>query len=102
MHVYILVLFDTERFDWVCKSAGLKAEEKQKIISHRSWAGVAFLDGDIQNLPRDATLPFFSQKSLHKHVSFGIIFQVHIPGQHLPKYPNDTVRCFVAALCKTR
>jgi hypothetical protein len=97
-----MMLFDTERFDRMCKSAGLNAEEKQKLVDHRSSAGVVFSDSGIQDLPRDATLPFFSRESLHRHGSSGFIFHVHIPGQHLPKYPNDTVRCFLAALCKTR
>lgn len=60
------VLFDTRRFDSICKSAGLNDEEKLKFTARRCAVGVAFSDSVIQHVPRDAVLPFIRRENLGK------------------------------------
>ena len=85
------ILFDTEAFDKICKSTGLSERERQAFFDGRLEVGCVFSDGDIQYLPRDTLLPFFHRRNVGKRGASGEIFQVDIPGQHLPCRSNGTV-----------
>ena len=84
-------LFDTESFERVCNSAGLSTEQKQRLVKCRSYVGVIFADGVSQDVPGNAVLPFLKRESLNRYGSYGVLYQVEIPGQHLRDY-DDTVR----------
>ena len=86
-----MMLFDTGFFERVCESAGLSAEQKQGLVKYRSYVGVIFADDVTQDVPKDAVLPFLKRESLHRFGSYGVLYRVTIPGQHLRDY-DDTVR----------
>ena len=83
--------FDNEAFDKICKSTGLSERDKQAFFKGRLEVGCVFSDGDIQYLPRDTRLPFFDRKNVGKRGSSGEIFQVKIPGRHLPSRSDGDV-----------
>ena len=85
------MLFDTEAFDKICKSTGLSERDRQAFSDGRSEVGWVFSDADIQYLPRDTLLPFFHRRNVGKRGASGEIFQVDIPGQHLPSHSNGIV-----------
>ena len=84
-------LFDSGAFERVCDSAGLSAEQKQEVVKYRSYVGAIFASGATQNVPRDAVLPFLKRESLDRYGSYGVLYRVTIPGQHIQGY-GDTVR----------
>lgn len=86
-----VMLFDTKSFERACDSAGLSAEQKQGLIQCRSYVGVIFTTGVSQDIPRDAVLPFLKREGLDKYGSYGVLYRVTVPGQHLRDY-DDTVR----------
>ena len=75
----------------ICKSIGLSERDRQAFSDGRSEAGWVFSDGDIQYLPRDTLLPFFYRRNVGKRGASGEIFQVDMPGQHLPSYSDGIV-----------
>lgn len=85
------MLFDTEAFDKICKSTGLSERDRHAFSDGRLEIGWVFSDGDIQYLPRDTLLPFFHRRNVGKRGASGEIFQVDIPGQHLPSHSNGIV-----------
>ena len=85
------MLFDTEAFDKICKSTRWSERDRQAFSDGRSEVGCVFSDGDIQYLPRDTLLPFFHRRNVGKRGASGEIFQVDIPGQHLPSHSNRIV-----------
>ena len=82
------VLFNTESFDKICKSTGLSERDRHAFSDGRLDVSWVFSDGDIQYLPRDTLLPFFRRRNVGKRGASGEIFQVDIPGQHLPTHSN--------------
>ncbi len=84
-------LFDTKSFERVCDSAGLSAEQKQELVRCRSYVGVIFADDGSQDVPRDAVLPFLKRESLDRYGSYGVLYRVTLPAQHLRDY-DDNVR----------
>ena len=85
------MLSETEAFEKICKSTGLSERDRQAFFDGRLEVGWVFSDADIQYLPRDTLLPFFNRRNLNKRGASGEIFQVDIPGQHLPSRSNGTV-----------
>ena len=86
-----VILFDTKLFDHVCKTEGLSAEQKQRLVKFRSYVGVIFACDASQDVPGDAVLPFLKRESLDRYGSYGVLYRVTISGQHLQGY-GDTVR----------
>ena len=84
-------LFNTERFERLCDSAELSAEQKQRLITCRRYVGVIFACNNYQDVPKDAVMPFLKRESLDKYGSYGVLYRVTIPGQHLRDY-DETVR----------
>lgn len=84
-------LFDTKLFERVCDSAGLSTEQKQGLVKCRSYVGMIFADDFSQDVPRDAVLPFLKRESLDRYGSYGVLYRVTVPGNHLRDY-HDTVR----------
>ena len=93
-------LFDTDTFDKICKSAGLSAQEKEDLGDGRREVGAVFSDGDIQYFPRNTLVPFFIRRNVGKRGASGEVFQVQLPGQHLPSRLKGTVRYFLPSLLK--
>ena len=86
-----LMLFDSASFNQVCEIAKLTADQKHKIVQYRSYVGVIFAhygsqEVPIQNVPIDAVLPFLERKPLEKFGSYGVLYRVALPGQHLRDY----------------
>ncbi|KAL6714754.1 hypothetical protein ACLMJK_008179 [Lecanora helva] len=77
-------LFDIEAFDKLCKLARLSAQEREDLGNGRWEVGGVFSDGDIQYLPRDTVVPFFIRRNVGKRGASGEVFQIQLPGQHLP------------------
>ena len=86
-----MMLFDTKLFERVCDSAGLSTEQKQGLVKCRSYVGMIFADNFSQDVPRDAVLPFLKRESLDRYGSYGVLYRVTVPGNHLRGY-HDTVR----------
>lgn len=86
-----MMLFDATDFEHICDSAGLSAEQKQGLVKCRSYVGVIFANDGPQDVPRDAVLPFLKRESLDRYGSYGVLYRVTIPGQHL-RDDDDTVR----------
>ena len=84
-------LFDAEKFERVCDSARLNAEQKQALVKCRSYVGVLFAHGASQDVPRDAVLPFIKREGLDRYGSYGVLYRVLVSNQHLRGY-DDTVR----------
>ena len=91
-----LVLFDTKTFERFCDSAQLSAEQKQGLVKCRRYVGVIFPRYRTQDVPEDAILPFLKRESLERYGSYGVLYRLTVPGQHLRDY-NDTVRLVLAA-----
>ena len=91
-----LMLFDTKTFERVCDSAELNAEQKQGLVKCRRYVGVIFPRYRTQDVPEDAILPFLKRESLERYGSYGVLYRLTVPGQHLRDY-NDTVRLVLAA-----
>ena len=50
-------------------------------------------------MPSDVVLPFLKRESLERYGSYGVLYRLTVPGQHLRSY-DDTVRLFLAASSK--
>lgn len=74
------------QIDWI-----FWVKETQACSDGRLEVGWVFSNGDIQYLPRDTLLPFFHRRNVGKRGASGEIFQVDIPGQHLPSDSNGIV-----------
>ena len=88
-----LKLFYTENFEHICDSAELSAEQKQAVTKCRTYVGTIFTYKGFQDMPSDAVLPFLKRESLERYGSYGVLYRLTVPGQHLQNY-NDTVRKF--------
>ena len=86
-----MMLFDTGLFERICDAAALSAEQRQGLVKYRSYVGVIFANGGIQDVPSDTILPFLKRESLDKYGSYGVVYKVTIPGLHLRDY-DQTVR----------
>ena len=84
-------LFDTNQFERVCDSAGLSTEQKQVLVKCRSYVGMIFADNRSQDVPRDVVLSFLKRESLDRYGSYGVLYRVTVPSNHLRDY-HDTVR----------
>ena len=94
-----IMLFDTKTCEHVCDSAGLSAGQKQGLVKCRSYVGVIFARPGPQDVPGDVILPFLKRESLDRYGSYGVLYKLTVPGQHLRDY-DDTVRRSLAASSK--